>query len=677
MNNLIDDENKYLKKIDSFFNINKFWQYLSDFYGYKEENKSLKGLLIHLMINALSTLMPPGKLGMYRDLIKDAGKTNCAIFIDRWMNHKTDYKKYNMYAEDIEEEIMFSKVLQSVDIDDIKTIDIFPSIDKAIILYILDALEHNLEDYDEYGKLLRLRKSKHFYKKYKAIYEGLYYTVKMFEFKKLYPSILIELPQDMINSYIDRYYLMDFYYRKFYIAFDKSSNNQVLQKLRNMVEGIYVNWYMMELSYNWSETIAKNLDDIWNIPDVINQSEFYNKFIRPKINNNERVFVIISDALRYEVAAELCEILDADSLGSTELAVLVSGLPSNTKFGMSRLLPNSAMELRDNGFIYIDNINSGTIDGRKQILSTQTTKSTVINFNDYMEMDKNSLRELYRGNILNYIYHNTVDAIGDDPSTEIKVFDSTEMAIDELMNLVKSLKGNLSATNIYITSDHGFIYQRSKLEEVDKIAKEKFRTVESKRRYILSEERKSADGLLRYSMKDTLGDDSKLNVYIPKANIRFKTQGAGANFVHGGAALQEIVLPFISYKNKVAGQIGAVQPKKTQIKLTDASRRITNSIFTLNFFQTEKVGGKIVPCTVKVYMIDYNNEIISNEEILLGDKISDNPKDRNMTIRFILKSMNYDKKKDYYLIIKDVQTGIEYDRIPFTIDLGIVSDFDF
>ena len=34
-------------------------------------------------------------------------------------------------------------------------------------------------------------------------------------------------------------------------------------------------------------------------------------------------------------------------------------------------------------------------------------------------------------------------------------------------------------------------------------------------------------------------------------------------------------------------------------------------------------------------------------------------------------------KKDYYLIIKDVQTGIEYDRIPFTIDLGIVSDFDF
>lgn len=675
--NLIDEENGYLKKIDSFFDANRFWRYLSDYYGYEGENKSLKGLLIHLMINALSTLMSSEKLEMYKDLLTDIGKTNCAVFIDRWMNHKTDYKKYDSYAKNIEDEILFSRVLQSADIDDIKIVDIFPSVDQAIILYILDALEHNLEDYDEYGKLLRLRKTKHFYEKYREIYEGLYYTIKMFEFRKLYPSIPIELPYNMVKSYVDRYYLMDLYYRKFYVAYDKFSNNSVLQKLRNMIEGLYVNWFMMDLSYNWSETIEKNLGDAWNIPNVTNQNEFYYNFIKSKINNKERVFVVISDALRYEVATELCERLDADSLGSTELKFLISGLPSTTKFGMARLLPHNKMELRDSGFIYSENINSGTMDGRKQILSAQTAKSTAIDYNGYMDMDKNSLREFYKGNILNYIYHDTIDAIGDDSSTEIKAFDGVEMAMDELMSLINSLKGNLSATNIYITSDHGFIYQRNKLEEVDKIAKEKFKTVESKRRYILSEEIKTAEGLLRYPVEDVSTDNSKLNVYIPKANIRFKTQGAGANFVHGGAALQEIVIPLIFHKNKVAGQTGAVQPKKTQIKVTDTSRRITNSIFTLNFFQTEKVGGKIIPCTVKVYMVSYDNEIISNEEILLGDKTSESPKDRNMAIRFILKSMDYDKNKDYYLIIKDEQTGIEYDRIPFTINLGIVSDFDF
>ena len=172
-------------------------------------------------------------------------------------------------------------------------------------------------------------------------------------------------------------------------------------------------------------------------------------------------------------------------------------------------------------------------------------------------------------------------------------------------------------------------------------------------------------------MKDTLGEESNLSVYIPRANIRFKTQGAGANFVHGGASLQEIVIPLILYKNKVPRQTGAIKPEKTQIKLTNTSRRITNSIFTLNFFQTEKVGGKIIPCTVRVYMVDDKDKIISNEEILLGDKKSENPEDRTMDIRFILKSLDYDRDKDYYLIIEDLKTGVEYEKIQFTINLGI------
>ena len=111
-----------------------------------------------------------------------------------------------------------------------------------------------------------------------------------------------------------------------------------------------------------------------------------------------------------------------------------------------------------------------------------------------MSMDRESLREFYKGNILNYIYHNSIDAIGDDFSTEIKAFNSAEVALDELIKLVNSLRGNLSATNIYITSDHGFIYQRDRLEEVDKIAKENIKSIESKRRYILSEETRNLDG---------------------------------------------------------------------------------------------------------------------------------------------------------------------------------------
>lgn len=677
MDSLNHDENKHLKQIENFFDLERFWNLVGKEYGYWEKEKSLKRLLIHMMITAISTLIPDEKLNGFKNFIGETGKGNCAIFLDRWMNHKSDYKKYDEYAEEIEREIKFSNLLQTLEIDEVKVIDIFPGIDKGMILYIVNALENQLEDFDEYGKLLRLRKSKHFYGKYKYIYEGLYNCVKIFEFKKQSPSIPIELPQDMLKSYSDKYYLMDFYYRKFYIAFDKNSSSQILQKLREMVEKIYINWFMMDLSYSWSESISSNLNNTWNIPGTIAQKNFYNKYIKQWVEEKRKIFVIISDALRYDVAAELCDRLDSESLGSVELTSLLSGLPSSTKFGMARLLPHDNMELRQNGFVYIDKINSGSMEGRRQILGNETSESTAIDYKDLLSMNTSEISEFYKGKDLNYIYHDTIDAIGDNAATEIKAFDSTVMAIDEISKLIRDLRNYGNATSIYITADHGFIYQRDKLEEVDKMPKENINPIESARRYIVSEETREIEGLLRFSMEDDFGKESNLNAYIPKVNIRFKTQGAGANFVHGGASLQEVVIPVIHYRNKNLGQIGAIKPEKTQIKLTNTVKRITNNITTLNFFQTEKVGGKILPCSVRVYLVDENEEIISNEEILLGDKTSEKPEDRNMSIRFILKQGNYDRNKDYYLIIKDVETNAGYEKIKFSISLGIESDFDF
>ncbi|MDD4835308.1 MAG: BREX-1 system phosphatase PglZ type A, partial [Lutispora sp.] len=331
----------------------------------------------------------------------------------------------------------------------------------------------------------------------------------------------------------------------------------------------------------------------------------------------------------------------------------------------------------DNGQIYIEGMSSGTMEGRQGILSLHEKSSVAIDYKDFMKMGKNELREYCKPKKLIYIYHDSIDALGDKAASEIYAFDGAEKAFDEIFKLIKNIRGNLSGTNIFITADHGFIYQRDELEEVDKIGKEKIDFVESKRRYVITKENRDIDGLLRYSMKDTLGDDCNLNVYIPKANIRFKTQGAGANFVHGGASLQEVVIPLITYKNRWSGQSDAKAPEKTKIKLTNAIRKITNSIFTLNFFQTERVEGKITPCSVRVYMVDGNDNLISNEEVLLGDKTSQNPEDRNISIRFVLKSMDYDKNRNYYLIIKDDDTDVVYDRIPFSISLGIASDFDF
>lgn len=82
-------------------------------------------------------------------------------------------------------------------------------------------------------------------------------------------------------------------------------------------------------------------------------------------------------------------------------------------------------------------------------------------------------------------------------------------------------------------------------------------------------------------------------------------------------------------------------------------------------------------CNVRTYLTDEEGKIISNEEILLGDKTFEKPENRNISIQFILKQGNYDKNKDCYSNIQDVETNEEYGKIKFIINLGIDSISDF
>ena len=69
--------------------------------------------------------------------------------------------------------------------------------------------------------------------------------------------------------------------------------------------------------------------------------------------------------------------------------------------------------------------------------------------------------------------------------------------------------------------------------------------------------------------------------------------------------------------------------------------------------------------------------MISNEELIRGDKKSTDPVDRACDIRFNLKPKEYDRNGTYYLLIKDAETNIELEKVKFEINLAIMSDFEF
>ncbi|MBD7937605.1 BREX-1 system phosphatase PglZ type A [Cytobacillus sp. Sa5YUA1] len=678
MDTLEDNENKYLSLMEKFFDIGVFWNYVSNHYGYEREKKSLKTLFIHLAITAFSQSVGEENLNELSDFISNRNKTNAVVFIDHWMHHKTDYMVFDEYAEMAEQEIHLSNIINNLPIEVFKQADTFPYLDRAIIIYIANGLVTQLEDYEEYTKLIKLRRAKHYYEKFASVYEALYYTVKIHEFYKEHRQ---GIPQgraiDLYQAYVNDYHLMDTYYRKFYVAYDEESNHDLLKKLKMLVENLYTNWYMGELSSHWSQAVESEMTQDWSLPGIKNQQDFYSSFIDSKVRNGERVFVIVSDAMRYEIGVELADRLNTETMGVCDVETLLGVVPSITKLGMPSLLPHKEIDIDTNARVFVDGKDSSGLENRKKILESKVAESIAVHFQDVLAMNKAGRRETFKGKKLIYIYHDTIDAMGDKASTEVYTFNAVETSLNQLYDLVKIIRDDLSGTNVYITADHGFLYQRDELEESDKIGQDAGSSIEVKRRYILSNEQRELSGQLAINLSSVIKNEHQLIAYFPKATLRYKMQGSGINFVHGGASLQEIVVPLLTFKNKRTGQKGAKAIKKVDIKLTNTTRKITNSIFNLEFFQNEKVEDKTTPRTVVIYMADEEGSVISNEETIIGDRPFDNPADRTFKIRFVLKNIPYDRNKTYYLTIRDTETSVVVEKIPFNINLGIISDFDF
>ena len=678
MDTLDDTNNEYLSQMDKFFERDVFWSYVASHYGYERKTKTLKTLFIYLTVTAFSHSVNETYLTTVQDFIAERNKANVFVFIDHWMHHKKDYKIFDEYAEMVEQEIQLSSILQSLPIDEFKQAEIFPYIDKAIIIYIANSLIEKLEDYEEYQKLIKLRRAKHYYKKYAAVYEALYYTVKMYEFrKKHYQGIPQEQAIDLYEAYCKEYHLMDTYYRKFYVAYDEESNHELLKKLKELVEHLYTNWFIGELSSHWSQAVKEEMTTEWSLPGVQNQKMFYSSTIAPHIQKDERVFIIISDAMRYEVGVELAERLNAETIGVCDIQTMLGVIPSVTKLGMASLLPHRSLDFDEKGRVFVDGKDSSGLEKRKKIIESYVDESIAIHFQDVLAMNKAGRRETFRGKKLVYLYHDTIDAMGDKASTEMYTFNAVETALNQLYDLVKIIRDDLSGTNIYITADHGFLYQRNPLEESDKIRNEIGDAIEVKRRYVLSAEKKEVLGQTAIDLSSIVKNEHGLTAYVPNGTIRNRMQGTGVNFVHGGASLQEVVVPLLAFKNKRSGQRGLKQIQKVDVKLTSTTRKITNALFSLEFFQTEKVEEKMNPRTVIIYMEDEEGNVLSNEETIIGDRSFDNPAERTFKLSFALKNSSYNRNETCYLIIKDEETDIATDKIPFSINLGIVSDFDF
>ena len=75
------------------------------------------------------------------------------------------------------------------------------------------------------------------------------------------------------------------------------------------------------------------------------------------------------------------------------------------------------------------------------------------------------------------------------------------------------------------------------------------KVLNTNRRFVLGRNLKDLPSLHKFSSAQ-LGLEGDMEVQIPKSMNRLRVRGSGSRFVHGGAALQEIVIPLLKVNKK-------------------------------------------------------------------------------------------------------------------------------
>ena len=136
---------------------------------------------------------------------------------------------------------------------------------------------------------------------------------------------------------------------------------------------------------------------------------------------------------------------------------------------MAALLPHVSLELQPDSTVTILGKKTVGTAARESILQAAEKNSSCIQFDQMQNMRRDELRSYFSGKTLVYVYHNQIDARGDEARTENEVFSACEEAVEELYKEIRRLTDNANIRHFIVTADHGFLYKHDPIMESDKV----------------------------------------------------------------------------------------------------------------------------------------------------------------------------------------------------------------
>jgi uncharacterized protein (TIGR02687 family) len=547
----------------------------------------------------------------------------CALFVEEWLQH-SDEGVLEEYIKEWERVHQVRDVLSKQDIENYQLIDTFPVVDVLIIEKCTDELNHQTIHTDERLSLIEQRLHKYWGSKdkIKALYNTLFEAIRI---EKLKPVInRIHLQEDFYESYGKSLYEIDQAYRKFMYHFTRLAAKEMLEEIASRL----TNWYENEYLRRLSEEMNFRLEEGY-VSKLMPQRAFFSKMIRPILEKEQtRIFVIISDALRFEAGYELHEILKERENGKSSIDPMAASYPTYTQLGMASLLPHRELLVDDKRGILADGQSTKGLDNRRHILQSVEPQTEVLKLKELLDMKASEADQLLKGKRLVYLYHDHIDALGDSAKSERETYEAVHQAIQDLQYAVDRLS-RLQAKRIFITADHGFLFQFKQIESHGKISAVDGQVMDHNRRFAIGYNLTVPEGSIKLTERQT--PLHNVEVVLAKSLNRFKT-GGGLQFIHGGALPQEAVVPLIDYRRIEKGQ-------PVDIAVAMINKVITNYSIPVSFYQEQSITD--IYTSRKVLIAFYQgDERISNEVELVFDLKGEN-RDRNRQVSFNLVEKHY------------------------------------
>jgi hypothetical protein len=322
------------------------------------------------------------------------------------------------------------------------------------------------------------------------------------------------------------------------------------------------------------------------IPGLLRQVQVFELQVKPHLAEGRTAYVWV-DALRYEMARELADVLKADF--DLTLRPALATAPTITEIGMAALLPRA-----DQGTKVVPaglgklglQIDRTVIKDRKDRVAYLKAHAGVPVFDakldDLLARSSKKVKEGVQGAQLVLITSQEID--------ELCESDNITQARRQMDGVLNDLRrgfrvlADLGVKTIVLAADHGHLFGEEIGEDM-KIEAPGGETADLHRRVWVGLGGTSEPSYLRAPLR-TFGVESDLDLATPYTFAGFKAKGGARAYFHGGLSPQEVIIPVVVMSPTAQALAGP--PTGIRWNLSPGSKKLSTRFFSV------QVGGSSI-----------------------------------------------------------------------------------